>query len=107
RGRDRLARIWADHGYQGDWTGWARYHHGITIQIVERPEGMRGFQVLPRRWVVERTLAWITPRPRCPRDYEPPPSPHAPLVCWPAILQMPSNLARLPQPAATLQKQPL
>jgi transposase len=102
RGRHRLAHVWADNGYHGDWTGRARYHHGITVEIVTRPEGMKGFQVLPRRWVVERTLAWITRRRRCARDYERLPARHAAMVQWAAIFQMTRQLARLPQPHTDL-----
>jgi transposase len=102
RGRHRLSRVWADHGYQGDEIAWARHHYGITIEIVARPDSMKGFQVLPRRWVVERTLAWITRRRRCARDYERLPSHHAAMVQWAAILQMTRRLARLPHPRPTL-----
>jgi transposase len=107
RGRDRLAIVRADNGYQGDWIGWARYHHGITTKIVTRPESTRGFQVLPRRWVVERTLAWISRRRRCARNYERHPAHHAAMVCWAAIMQMTRRLAALPQPHSTLSKQAL
>jgi len=102
RGRHRLARVWADNGYQGDWIAWARHHYGITIEIVTRPDGMKGFQVLPRRWAVERTLAWITRRRRCARDYERLPAHHAAMVQWAAIMQMTRRLAPLPQTQPTL-----
>jgi transposase len=102
RGRHRLARVWADYGYQGSWAGWARHHHGITIEIVPRPRDMTGFQVLPRRWVVERTFAWITRRRRCARDYERLPAHHAAMVEWAAIIQMTRQLTRIPQLQADL-----
>lgn len=102
RGRHRLAHIWVDNAYHGDWIAWARHHYGVTIEVVARPDGMKGFQVLPRRWVVERTLAWITRRRRCARDYERLPAHHAAMVQWAAILQMTRQLARLPQPQPTL-----
>lgn len=102
RGRDRLSHIWADNGYHGNWISRARLHHGITIEIVTRPDGMKGFQVLPRRWVVERTLAWISRRRRCARDYERTPARHAATVCWAAILQLTRHLAALPQTPAAL-----
>jgi transposase len=41
----------------------------LTLQIVRRPDDLHTFQVLPRRWVVERTLAWITRHRRTVRDY--------------------------------------
>jgi transposase len=96
RGRHRLARIWADHGYHGDWIAWTRHHHAITIDIVERTPAMKGFQVLPRRWAAERTLAWISRRRRCARDYERTPAHHAAMVQWAAIIQMTRRLAPLP-----------
>ena len=71
RGRRRLALAWADSGYYGGgYLDWARTELGITVQVVEPPRLGRGhgFQVLPRRWVVERTSAWISRRRRCARD---------------------------------------
>jgi putative transposase len=98
RGRRLLALIWADNVYEGRWTGWARAL-GITIQIVRRCDSTAEFKVLPRRWVVERTFAWITRRRRCARDYERKPSHHAAMVQWAAILQMTRRLARTITPA--------
>jgi transposase len=49
----QLARIWADSAYYGDWTVWAQHACGIVIDIVKRSDDQVGFQVLPRRWVVE------------------------------------------------------
>jgi putative transposase len=97
RGRTRLALIWGDLAYNGDeWTGWARDSLGITIEIVTHPDGNhgRGFRVLPRRWVIERTHAWITRRRRCARDYERLPACHEAMVYWAAIYQMTRRLAR-------------
>jgi transposase len=102
RGRHRLAHIWADHGYLGTWAAWAHHHYGITTEIVARPEHMRGFQPLPRRWAAERTFAWITRRRRCARDYERTPAHHAAMVQWATILQMTRHLAALPQPPPSL-----
>ena len=98
RGR-RLALIWADRAYEGDWRHWARRELGVTVQVVERAEGQKGCQVLPRRWVVERTHAWITRRRRCARDYERLPAHHAAMVQWAAILQMTRRAAKPPKTA--------
>ena len=57
-----------------------------------------GFQVLPRRWVVERTNAWITRRRRCARDYERLPAHHEAMIHWAAIIQLTRRLARTPAP---------
>ena len=93
RGRHRLALIWADGGYDGPWAAWARHEHAITVQVVHRPTDQQGFTVLPRRWVVERTNAWISRRRRCARDYERLPEHHAAMVHWAAILQLTRRLA--------------
>jgi len=95
RGRSRLARVWADSGYTGDaWQNWSRQELGIEIEVVERHQGQEGFRVLPRRWVVERTNAWISRRRRCARDYERLPAHHAGMVQLAAILQMTRRLAK-------------
>jgi transposase len=64
------------------------------VEIVKRPEGLHTFQVLPRRWVVERTLAWITSYRRCARDYERLPATHEAAVHWAMITLMTRRLAR-------------
>lgn len=59
-----------DQGYCGPKPAAAASAHGIALQVVKAPEGKRGFVLLPRRWVVERSFAWA---PRCRRlvkDYE-------------------------------------
>ena len=93
RGRHRLTHLWADQGYLGTWAGWAHHHYGITTEIVARPGPGTGFHAVPRRWVIERTLAWITRRRRCARDYERHPAHHAAMVYWAAIYQMTRRLA--------------
>ena len=60
----------ADGGYAGKLVTWAKKALKLTVQIVRRPDDLHTFQVLPRRWVVERTLAWITRCRRTVRDYE-------------------------------------
>ncbi|SDP97571.1 transposase, partial [Lentzea jiangxiensis] len=52
----RVQLIWADGGYTGTLLGWARNTLALTVEIVKRPD-LPHFTVLPRRWVVERTLA--------------------------------------------------
>ena len=96
RGRHRLALAWGDRGYEGEgWTAWARRELGIAIEVVYRdPAAGKTFTVLPRRWVIERTNAWISRRRRCARDYERLPAHHEAMVHWAAILQMTRRLAR-------------
>jgi putative transposase len=98
RGR-RLALVWADNAYNGDWRHWAARDLAVTVQVVGQPAGQQGFQALPRRWVVERTHAWITRRRRCARDYERLPAHHAAMVQWAAIIQMTRRAAKPPNAA--------
>jgi len=74
RVRDRfpkLRHIFADRVYRGKQLVGALSHCGPwTIEIVQRPDGVKGFQLLPRRWVVERTFAWFGRCRRLARDFE-------------------------------------
>lgn len=65
----RLVKIWADAIYRGTLVQWAR-EHGWDLEVVERPPGQKGFVTLPRRWVVERTFAWLGLCRRLSKDYE-------------------------------------
>lgn len=66
-----LAHIFADRVYRGPQLQEAIADRGPwTIQIVERPPGVKGFQLLPRRWVVERTFAWFGRSRRLAKDFE-------------------------------------
>jgi putative transposase len=66
----RLAHIWADSAYTGELVEWWQDERGITIEIVGKRPGQVGFAVLPRRWVVERTLAILGRARRLSKDYE-------------------------------------
>ncbi|MFC0530420.1 transposase [Phytohabitans kaempferiae] len=68
---------------------------GLTIDIVRKLAGQVGFQVLPRRWVAERTFAWINRCRRTVRDYEKLPAHHAAMVQWAMVIVMTKRLARL------------
>jgi transposase len=101
----RLA--WADGGYAGKLVTWAKTALKLTLEIVKRPDDLHTFKVLPRRWVVERTLAWITRHRRTVRDYERLPDRHETYVYWAMIIVMTRRLARTPKasnesPQATL-----
>lgn len=89
----RISLVWADSAYTGTLLGFAAALH-ISIQIVAKLAGQVGFQVLPRRWVVERTLAWIGRCRRTVRDYERLPEHHAAFVQWSMIIIMSRRLAR-------------
>jgi transposase len=86
--------VWADAGYAGRLVRWADKVLAITVQIVKRTDDLSGFQVLPRRWVVERTLAWIAKHRRCVRDYETLPAHHEAMVHLAMIMTMSRRLAR-------------
>lgn len=59
-----------DAGYTGDQPAQAAGAQGIHLEVVKLPEAKRGFVLLPRRWVVERSFAWATRFRRLARDYE-------------------------------------
>jgi len=87
---------WADGGYAGKLVTWAKTRLRLTLQIVKRPDDLHTFKVLPRRWVVERTLAWITRHRRTVRDYERLAAHHETYVYWAMIIVMTRRLARPP-----------
>lgn len=66
----RLALVWADGGYQGSFIDWVNQQCGWLLEIVKRTDRSKGFQVLPRRWVVERTFGWLGRYRRLSKDYE-------------------------------------
>ncbi len=65
-----LRLIFADGGYQGETAACAAAQEGLRLSIVTRDPGTRGFAVLPRRWVVERTFAWLGRNRRLAKDFE-------------------------------------
>jgi putative transposase len=66
----RLKLIWADAAYGGQLRDWVKEQLHCVLEIVRRRDDVAGFEVLPRRWVVERTLAWISRCRRLSKDYE-------------------------------------
>lgn len=66
----RLKLIWADGGYAGKLVTWARSFGRWTLEIVKRSDDVTGFTVLPKRWIVERTLGWLGRYRRMSKDYE-------------------------------------
>lgn len=66
----RLRLIWADGGYAGKLVDWVKEVCSWVLEIVKRNDDVKGFQVLPRRWVVERTFGWLGRYRRLSKDYE-------------------------------------
>ena len=69
----RLRVIWADQAYAGDLVAWLwtlRPCRKIRLEIVKRPEGTKGFLLLSKRWIVERTFAWLGRYRRLSKDDE-------------------------------------
>lgn len=85
--------VWADGGYAGKLLQWARTRLRLVVQIVRKPLGIHTFQVLPRRWVVERTFAWITKCRRLDHDYERLPEHSEAMIKWAMIGLMTRRLA--------------
>ena len=68
-----LKKIWADGGYAGTLEGEVANlprHRQIDLEIVKRSDVAKGFEVLPRRWIVERTFGWLIQSRRLIRDHE-------------------------------------
>jgi putative transposase len=65
-----LRHLWADQRYRGKLIDWAKQTLDVTLEIVARPPGQKGFKLLPRRWVVERSIAWLDRFRRLARDWE-------------------------------------
>lgn len=68
---DTVKKIWADGAYSGaELIAWVKAQFDCVLEVVEKKKPVNGFQVVPRRWVVERTFAWLSRYRRLNRDYE-------------------------------------
>jgi len=90
----KVRLVWADGGYAGALVHTLRRRLGLTLQIVKRTDDMKGFVVLPRRWVVERTFGWTRNCRRTVRDYERLPEHSEAMVRWSAIILMTRRATR-------------
>ena len=61
---------YVDQGYTGDVAAQAAAQHGIQLEVVKLPQAKKGFVLLPRRWVVERSFGWLDMNRRLSKDYE-------------------------------------
>ena len=66
----RLHLIWADGGYAGKLVEWVKQFCGWVLEIVKRNAEVEGFQLLPHRWIVERTFGWLGRYRRLSKEYE-------------------------------------
>ena len=65
-----VATVFADGGYAGRLEAWARAKAHVALAIVKRPPALDRFEPLPRRWVIERSFAWLIKNRRLVRDFE-------------------------------------
>jgi transposase len=86
--------VFADGAFAGRLLDWANTILATTLHIVRKPANQRGFAVIPRRWAVERTLAWITAHRRLARDYERDPAISEAMIRWAAINTITRRIAR-------------
>ena len=70
----RLKKIWADGGYEGRNFEKVARRLGREIEVVKRSDDVSGFEVVPKRWIVERTFGWLGRYRRLSKDYESKPS---------------------------------
>ena len=68
--RKKLRKIWVDGGYRGACLEWVRARFRYCLEVVLRSDDVKGFVVLPKRWIVERTFAWLNNHRRLSKDYE-------------------------------------
>ena len=66
----KLRLRWVDGAYRGQLVDWVSDHRRFVLRVTLRPDGAKGFVLLPRRWVVERPLAWLNQSRRLRKDYE-------------------------------------
>jgi putative transposase len=90
----RLTLIWADGGYAGKLVGWVRSVCGWVLEIVKRSDDVKGFKLLPRRWVVERTFGWLGRNRRLSKDYEGRTDTSEAMIYWAMTRLMVRRLAR-------------
>lgn len=89
-----ITLVWADGGYAGRLVVWAKQALAMAVTVVKRSDDTKGFVVLPRRWVVERTFGWLMRHRRLVRDYERLPAHHEAMVLWATVTIMTRQLAR-------------
>ncbi|MEU4097175.1 IS5 family transposase [Streptomyces sp. NPDC026673] len=90
----RITRVWADGGYTGQLVDLAASVLRIALTVVKRSDGTSGFTVLPKRWLVERTFAWLMRIRRLARDYEARADSSEAMIYWSMSMVMSRRLAK-------------
>ena len=97
-----LLKLWADQAYRGI-VAPAQTHYGLAVEIVAKPPEPRGFRVLPKRWIVERSLSWFSRGRRLKLDYERDPAYSEAWIYVASIHRMLKHLS--PDPSAIMPYQ--
>ena len=92
-----LQLVWADGGYAGQLVNWTDQICHWKLEIVKRSDQTKGFVILPRRWVVERTISWVNNHRRLSKDYE----------CWPETSETMIHLVMIDVMLHRLTRDPL
>ena len=90
----KLRRIWVDGPYQGTLLAWVKEQYKVVLQPGLREAGQKGFVLLPKRWIVERTFAWLIQYRRLGKDDEQLPASSEALIYVAMIRLMTRRLAR-------------
>jgi transposase len=88
-----ITKLWADGGYTGVLITWALAVLHLVVTVVKRSDDVKGFVVLPRRWVVERTFGWLMRSRRLARDYERRCDSSEAMIMWSMTMLMTRRLA--------------
>lgn len=92
-----LKTIWADGGYAGaliEWVAGLTRHRTINLEIVKRDQAVKGFKILPKRWIVERTFGWLSKSRRLSKDFETRPDSSVAIIHIAMIRLMTKRIAR-------------
>jgi transposase len=90
----RLELVWADGGYTGSVVEHCLVTFALVLAIVKRSDNVKGFVVLPKRWIVERLFAWLMRSRRLARDFERRTTSAETMIYWSMTLLMTRRLAR-------------
>lgn len=91
----RLVKLYADSAYAGQLEDICAYFYDWQLEIVSKLAGQKGFVVLPKRWIVERSLSWFSRPRRLSKDYEFEPASSEAMLRWASVRRM---LQRLTKP---------